>query len=111
MTPVRVLARERPSPQNLSTLLFRKSFFEPAPAALRPSGRCDGHIGSKGNRAMIRKTILVLVAGAAIVTAAIASTHSSANSYGLNIGRNAYDSTYDFHKPAYSFGYRSYFVH
>ena len=38
-------------------------------------------------------------------------TPFSANSYGLNIGRSAYDSTYDFHKPAYSLGYRTYFVH
>ncbi len=60
---------------------------------------------------MIRKTVIVLAAGAAIVAAAVASTHSSANSYGLNIGRSAFDSTYDFHKPAYSLGYRTYFVH
>jgi hypothetical protein len=61
---------------------------------------------------MIRKTVLVLAAGAAIVTAAaIASTQTSANSYGLSVGGAAYSSSYDFHKPAYSLGYRTYIVH
>jgi len=59
---------------------------------------------------MIRKTVLVLAAGAAIVTAAaIASTQTSAHSYGHSAG--GYTSSYDFHKPAYSFGTRSSFVH
>ena len=60
---------------------------------------------------MPRKIVLVLLAGAAVVAAAIASTHTSAGSYGLNAGHNAYNSTYDFHKPAYSFGYRNYVVY
>lgn len=61
---------------------------------------------------MIRKTVLVLAAGAAIVSAAaIASTQTSAHSYGHATGNGAYVSSYDFHKPAYSYGYRTYFVH
>ena len=65
---------------------------------------------AKGND-MIRKTVFVLVTGAAVVAAAFASTQTSANSYGLNPGNGGYVSSFDFHKPAYSLGYRTYFVH
>lgn len=60
---------------------------------------------------MTRKIVLVFIAGAAIVAAAVASTHTSAGSYGLYAGHNTSISTYDFQKPAYSFGYRNYVVH
>ena len=60
---------------------------------------------------MTRKIVLVLVAGAAIAAAAVASTHTSAGSYGLNAGHNSSVSTFDFHKPAYSFGYRNHVVY
>lgn len=60
---------------------------------------------------MIRKTVLVLAVGAAIVAAAFASTQTSAHSYSHSVGHGAYNSTFDFHKPAYSHGYRSYFVY
>jgi|EndMetStandDraft_5_1072996.scaffolds.fasta_scaffold2129649_1 hypothetical protein len=51
---------------------------------------------------MIRKTVLGLVAGAALVTAAIAPTAASAHYYG-GYGYNSYHYT-----PSYSYGYKSY---
>jgi hypothetical protein len=61
---------------------------------------------------MIRKTVLILAAFAAIVTAAaIASTQTSAGSYGHSVGGGGYSSSQDLQKPAYSFGTRSHFVY
>ena len=46
-----------------------------------------------------------------MVAAAFASTQTSANSYGLNPGNGGYVSSFDFHKPAYSVGYRTHFAY
>ncbi len=56
---------------------------------------------------MIRKTILGLVAAAALVTAAFAPTAASAAYYGYGYGADF--ATYDTYKPSagYSYGHRS----
>ena len=61
---------------------------------------------------MLRKTILGLAAGAALVTAAFAPTAASAGYYGYGYGYRShykpyYGYSYNYYKPYY--GYRSYY--
>jgi hypothetical protein len=71
---------------------------------------CDGHICKTGDFQMIRNTILALVAGAALLSAA---APASAGYYGYGYGYRSYAPSYSYgysysYTPSYSYGYRSY---
>jgi hypothetical protein len=61
---------------------------------------------------MIRKTVLALAAGAALVTAAFAPTAASAGYYGYGYRSYykpyVYECSYNCYNPSYSYGYKSY---
>lgn len=62
---------------------------------------------------MIRKSVLTLAAGAALVTAALAPTAASAGYYGYRSyykPHYSYEYCYNCYKPSYgySYGYKSY---